>query len=325
LIIDPFAKLSSDQSISSAPSIVEYVQDRIFRTVAYLCAVIIIALVAFILWELGGKALPAIREYGLGFIAGTSWDVTKGEFGVLPEIWGTLYSSLLALFIGGILGIAIAIFLTQGFIHARLATVFRTIVEMLAAIPSVVFGLWGIYVLIPIIRPGAEWLHDHFSWFPMFGTELSGPGLAPAALVLAIMILPTVAAISADAFRRIPYKVKEAAYGMGTTRWEAILKVMLPTASSGILAALVLGFGRALGETMALAMLIGNSNQISLSVFAPANTLAALLASSFPEAGALEIEALMYAALVLLLITFVVNVAGLAVQQYTMRKFEGLK
>jgi phosphate transport system permease protein len=139
------------------------------------------------------------------------------------------------------------------------------------------------------------------------------------------MILPTVAAISADAFQRVPYKVKEAVFGMGTTRWEAILRVMLPTASSGILAALVLGFGRALGETMALAMLIGNSNQISVSLFSPANTLASLLASNFPEAGGIEVEALMYAALVLLAITFVVNVAGLAIQQYAMRKFEGAK
>lgn len=325
LISDPFAGLSSDKTVSGAPSPADYLRDSIFRTIAYICAVVIVALVAFILWELGGKAMPAIKEYGLGFVSGTTWDTNKAEFGVLPEIWGTLYSSLLALLIGGVLGIAIAIFLTQNFIHARLATVFRTIIEMLAAIPSVVFGLWGIYVLIPMLRPGAEWLHEQFGWFPMFGTELSGPGLAPAALVLAIMILPTVAAISADAFRRIPYKVKEAAYGMGTTRWEAILKVMLPTASSGILAALVLGFGRALGETMALAMLIGNSNQISLSVFAPANTLASLLASSFPEAGEIEIQALMYAALVLLVITFFVNVAGLAVQQYTMRKFEGKK
>jgi phosphate transport system permease protein len=204
-----------------------------------------------------------------------------------------------------------------------MAVVFRTTVELLAAIPSVVYGLWGIYVLIPLIRPGAEWLHEEFSWFPLFGTDLSGPGMAPAALVLSIMILPTVAAISVDAFRRIPYKVKEAAYGMGATKWEAILRVMLPTASSGILAALVLGFGRALGETMALAMLIGNSNQISLSLFAPANTLASLLASSFPEAGPGEVHALMYAALVLLVITFVVNVLGLGIQQLTTRKFEG--
>ncbi len=312
-------------SVSKPPTVADYLSDSIFRATAYFCTLLIIALVAFIFWELGGKAWPAIRDYGFGFITGSTWDNNRGQFGVLPEIWGTLYSSLLALFIGGIFGIGIAIFLTQGFIPVRLAAVFRTIVEMLAAIPSVVFGLWGIYVLIPLIRPWAAWLHDHLGWLPFFGSELSGPGMAPAALVLAIMILPTVAAISADALRRIPYKVKEAAYGMGTTRWEAILKVMLPTASSGILAALVLGFGRALGETMALAMLIGNRNQISLSLFSPANTLASLLASNFPEAGRVEVRALMYAAVVLLAITFVVNVVGLVIQQYTMRKFEGTR
>ena len=318
-----FEAAGSSGAISGPPSAGEYLNDRIFRGIAWISAFLIILLTAYILWEIGREAVPAIGTYGLGFITGTTWNVNTNEFGVLPEIWGTLYSSLLALFLGGAFGIAIAIFLTQDFIHHRLATVFRTVIEMLAAIPSVVFGLWGIFVLIPLLKPGAEWLHDHFGWFPLFSTDLAGPGMAPAALVLAIMILPTVAAISVDAFRRIPYKVKEAAYGMGTTRWEAILKVMLPTASSGILAALVLGFGRALGETMALAMLIGNANQISLSLFSPANTLASLLASTFPEAGQVEVQALMYAALVLLVITFLVNVAGLAVQQYTIRKFEG--
>jgi phosphate transport system permease protein len=322
---NPFEQAGAASPITRPPSAAELGNDSIFRSIAFSCALLIIVLVAFILWEIGKEAVPAIQEHGLGFWGGTTWDVNKQQFGVLPEIWGTLYSSLLALLLGGLFGIAIAIFLTQDFIEHRVANVFRTIVELLAAIPSVVYGLWGIYVLIPLIRPGAEWLHEHVGWFPLFSTDLSGPGLAPAALVLAIMILPTVAAISVDAFRRIPYKVKEAAYGMGTTKWEAILKVMLPTASSGILAALVLGFGRALGETMALAMLIGNSNQISWSLFAPANTLASLLASSFPEAGPVEVQALMYAALVLLLITFLVNVVGLGIQQATVRKFEGKK
>ena len=325
MVYDPFKQASSDRTLSAPPSASDYLKDSIFRSFAYFCALVIILLVAYILVELGSQAWPAIKEYGLGFFVGTTWDSNKEVFGVLPEIWGTLYSSLLALIMGGVFGVGIAIFLTQGFLHARVEVTFRTIIELLAAIPSVVYGLWGIYVLIPLLRPVAQWLHESFGWFPLFGSELSGPGLAPAALVLAIMILPTVAAISADAFRRIPYKVKEAAYGMGATKWEVILKVMLPTASSGILAGLVLGFGRALGETMALAMLIGNVNDSSISLFAPANTLASLLASSFPEAGAVEIQALMYAALVLLIITFVVNVAGLAVQQYTMRKFEGKK
>ncbi|AFJ03379.1 Phosphate transport system permease protein PstC [Methylophaga frappieri] len=320
---DPFKSDSSDMTLSAPPSASDYLQDSIFRFFALFCALSIILLVAYIIIELGSQAWPAVQQHGIGFITGTTWDVNQSEFGVLPEIWGTLYSSLLALLIGGILGVAIAIFLTQDFMPAKLSVSFRTIIELLAAIPSVVYGLWGIYVLIPLLRPGANWLHEHLGWFPFFGTELSGPGLAPAALVLAIMILPTVAAISADAFRRIPYKIKEAAFGMGATKWEVILKVMLPTASSGILAGLVLGFGRALGETMALAMLIGNMNNISISLFAPANTLASLLASTFPEASQIEIEALMYAALVLLLITFLVNIGGLMIQQMTMRKFEG--
>jgi phosphate transport system permease protein len=144
--------------------------------------------------------------------------------------------------------------------------------------------------------------------------------MAPASLVLAIMILPTVAAVSQDALRLVPYKVKEAAYGMGTTKWEAILRVLLPAASTGIFGALVLGFGRALGETMALAMLIGNSNQISLSLFSPANTLAALLALNFPEAGPKEVQVLMYAALVLLAITLIVNALGEAIMAVASRK-----
>jgi len=321
----PFGDMESSSPISGPPSSADYFVDRAFHKLAMSSAVLIIGLLLYILWEIGKLALPAMSEYGFAFISGTTWDGSKGTFGVLPEIWGTLYSSLLALMLGGTVGISIAIFLTQDFLKPHVAAVFRTIIELLAAIPSVVYGLWGIYVLIPMLRPVAAWLHQHLGFIPLFSTDLSGPGLAPAALVLAIMILPTVAAITVDAFRRIPYKVKEAAFGLGTTRWEAIIKVMLPTASSGILAALVLGFGRALGETMALAMLIGNRNQISLSLFAPADTLASLLASHFPEAGKVELQALMYAAIVLLLLTFVVNVAGVVIQQVTMRKFEGKK
>lgn len=325
MIFDPFKASASDKTLSMPPSQADFIKDAAFRYFAYFCALSIVLLVAYIVYELGVQALPAIQTHGIDFITGTTWNASEGEFGVLPEIWGTLYSSLIALFIGGLFGVGIAIFLTQSFVSAKIEVTFRTIIELLAAIPSVVYGLWGIYVLIPMLVPVADWLHDTLGWFPLFSSQLGGPGLAPAALVLAIMILPTVAAISTDAFRRIPFKVKEAAYGMGATKWEVILKVMIPTASSGILAGLVLGFGRALGETMALAMLIGNVNNISLSLFDPANTLASLLASTFPEAGEIEIEALMYASLVLLAITLLVNLIGLAVQQYTMRKFEGKK
>lgn len=230
-----------------------------------------------------------------------------------------LYSAFIALLIAGFFGVSMAIFLTQDFLPAKLAAVFRTIVELLAAIPSVVYGLWGIYVVIPAIRPLTAWLNSELGWIPFFGTSLSGPGLLPAALVLAIMILPTIAAVSQDALTGVPMKTKQAAYGMGTTHWEAILKVMVPSAATGIFGSLVLGLGRALGETMALAMLVGNANNISLSLFAPANTLAALLALNFPEAGPNEIEVLMYAALVLMFITLLVNVIGSMIMVYAQR------
>ena len=312
--------LPEGKSLSRPPSMVAYIADRTFFAAAMIAALTIIALVAYIFWEIGGQAAPAIRKDGLAFLVSTRWDAQNASFGILPQIWGTLYSSLLALLIGGVVGVTIAIFLTQDFLPPRVAIVFRTLIEMLAAIPSVVFGLWGIFVVIPFIRPTANWLHETIGFLPFFGTSLSGPGLLPAVIVLAIMILPTVAAISQDALCLVPYKIKEAAYGMGTTRWEAILKVIVPTAAGGISSGLVLGFGRALGETMALAMLIGNANQISLSLFSPANTLAALLASNFPEAGEVERQALMYAALVLLAITLAVNVIGTLALVWTSRK-----
>jgi phosphate transport system permease protein len=311
---------TTSDRVSAPPSRWDYFADRAFRYLAQAGVWLVLALLALILWEIGGKATVGIRDYGVGFLTSTTWDVGRQQFGILPHIWGTLYSSLLALAIGGFFGVVMAIFLTQDFLPPQLALVFRTVVELLAAIPSVVYGLWGLFVVVPALRPLAGWLYDKLGWIPFFGSTLSGPGLAPASLVLAIMILPTVAAVSQDALRLVPYRVKEAAYGLGTTKWEAILKVMLPTAATGIFGALVLGFGRALGETMALAMLIGNSNQISLSLFAPANTLAALLALNFPEAGKREVEVLMYAALVLLAITLVVNVAGEMIMALSARK-----
>ena len=307
-------------SVSAPPTRWDEFADRAFRSLARAATWLILLLLGYMLWSIGSKAGVAMREHGLGFLTSTTWDVAKQQIGVLPQIWGTLYSSLLALLVGGFFGIVMAIFLTQDFLPPRLAQVFRTTVELLAAIPSVVYGLWGLFVVVPAMRPVANWLYEHLGWIPFFGTTLSGPGLAPAGMVLAIMVLPTVAAVSQDALRLVPYRVKEAAYGMGATRWEAILKVMLPAAATGIFGAVVLGFGRALGETMALAMLIGNSNQISLSLFSPANTLAALLALNFPEAGPREVQVLMYAALVLLAITLVVNVIGEGIMTLSARR-----
>ncbi|VVO65951.1 MULTISPECIES: phosphate ABC transporter permease subunit PstC [Pseudomonas] len=318
-MIQPFVVPVNPDSACRPPSTKDFLVDRTFRALARIGVVLILALVFALVFEVGRKALPGMEKHGLDVLFGTVWDVNQGKYGILPAIWGTLYSAFIALLIAGVFGVSMAIFLTQDFLPAQLAAIFRTIVELLAAIPSVVYGLWGIYVVIPAIRPLTDWLNSELGWIPFFGTTLSGPGLLPAALVLAIMILPTIAAVSQDALTAVPMKTKQAAYGMGTTHWEAILKVMVPSAATGIFGSLVLGLGRALGETMALAMLVGNANNISLSLFAPANTLAALLALNFPEAGPNEVEVLMYAALVLMFITLLVNVIGSMIMVYAQR------
>jgi phosphate transport system permease protein len=312
--LTPFAKeTTASASISRPPAKLDVVMDRSFRGLTFVFAGLTVVLVLYLLGQVGRNAAPAMQQYGLSFITSTIWDVNRSRFGVLPAIWGTMYSSVLALLLGGFFGVSIAIFLTQDFLPPKVEVVFKNIVELLTAIPSVVYGLWGIFVVIPTIRPAADWLHAHLGWIPLFRTTLSGPGMLPTAIVLTIMILPTISAVSRDALSAVPYRLKEATFGIGATRWEAILRVMLPTASTGILGALVLGFGRALRETMALAMLVGNSSQLSLSLFSPANTLAALLALNFPEADKPQEQALMYAAVILLAITLLVNICGEAV------------
>jgi len=306
--------------------------DFLFRRLCFAFAATTVVLILLLVVEIGAKAIPAFREHGLHFLYSQTWDPNRGVFGILPEIWGTLYTSLLALFFGTLFGVAAAIFLSEGYasegvfkilklfnvqfhpfwgkLPERLEVLLKNLIELLAAVPSVVYGLWGLFVVIPLIRPACNWLHHHFGWFPLFSTDLSGPGILPAVFVLSIMILPTITAISRNALISVPPKLRMAAYGLGATRWETILGVLVPTASRGIFGAIVLAFGRALGETMALAMLVGNANRLTVSLFSPANTLAALLANSFPEAGAKEIPVLMYAALVLLAITLVVNIFG---------------
>jgi phosphate transport system permease protein len=317
--------LPTTPGVSRPPTGPELFGDRFFRGLTFAFAWLTILLVAFIVYQLASTAAPTVQKEGTAPLTGTQWDAGRGRFGFLPHIFGTLYSSVLGVALGGLFGVAVAIVLTEGFLPAAVTLVLKNIIELLAAIPSVVYGLWGIFVVIPAIRGGCNWLHEHMSWFPPFSTPLRGPGLLPAALVLAIMVLPTVTAISRDAIASVPIKLREAAYGLGATRWETILGVVLPTASRGIYGSILLAFGRALGETMALAMLVGNAtfqgwslgDPKSWSIFEPANTLAALLANQFPEAGRVEVSALMYAALVLLAITLAVNVLGTLVLRRT--------
>jgi phosphate transport system permease protein len=339
--------MSPEVQISQPPSRFQLFSDAVFRRLCLVFAWLSVLLVVFIVLRIAFAAAPAIRQYGGGFLSGRTWDANKGQYAILPEIWGTLYSSLLALFFGTAFGVAAAVFLSEGFLASILfgtlrifglefhrvwgkipeqaENLLRNLIELLAAIPSVVYGLWGLFVVIPLIRPMCNWLHLKMGWLPIFGTDLSGPGMLPAAIVLSIMVLPTITAISRDALTSVPPKLRMAAYGLGATRWETILAVILPTATRGIFGGIVLAFGRALGETMALAMLVGNANQISVSLFSPANTLAALLANTFPEARPKDVSILMYAALVLLAITLLVNMAGAVILERASRDSEGGK
>jgi len=327
--------------ITQAPTRGQTLLDKAFRGLSFLFACLTILLVTFIVLKITLSALPAMRQDGLSFLTGRVWDPNTGQHGIAAEIWGTLYTSILALVIGTAFGVAAALFLSEGYmgqaifallrhfdlhlhpfwsnVPDRLEDLLRQLIELLAAIPSVVYGLWGLFVVIPLIRPVCNWLHLKLGWMALFSTDLAGPGVLPAVIVLAIMILPTITAISRDALVSVPSKLRMAAYGLGATRWESIFAVILPAASRGIFGGMVLAFGRALGETMALAMLVGNANRISISLFSPANTLAALLANNFPEAGPKEVGILMYAALVLLAITLVVNIFGALILQRASR------
>ncbi len=298
-------------AIARPPTPREQWLDLSFRWATRILAGFSALLVVFIVLLIAKQAWPAIEKFGPQFVTSTKWDAGKGQFGILPEIFGTVVSSLIGVALATVFGIAVAVFLTQEFIPRWLETILKNVITLLAAIPSVVYGLWGIFVVIPAIRPACNWLHDRFGWFPLFSTPLVSVGMMPAAFVLAIMILPTITAISRDAIAAVDPLLGEASFGMGATRWETIFGVTIPTSKRGIYGSVVLGLGRAFGETMALAMLVGSVNVISPSLFSPANTLAALLANKFPEAASkIDLGALMYAALVLLLLTLVVNIVG---------------
>ncbi len=271
----------------------ERILDTVFKWVAKIFALAIAGVLVWIAIEVAIAAQPAISEFGANFLVNSTWNPVNKEYGVWPAIYGTIVSSFIALLISVPIGIGVAIFLSEDYLPPLVQRILVFLVELLAAIPSVVYGLWGIFVLIPFLK--------NF-------TPLRGPGMLPAALILSVMILPVIAAISRDAITNVPSSLRQAAVGLGATRWEAILKIVIPAASSGIIGGIMLALGRALGETMAVTMLIGNSNKVSLSVFEPSNTISSLLANQFAEASGLQVSALMYAALILFAITLVVNI-----------------
>lgn len=267
--------------------------DSSFYWISKLLAMAIAGILIWITVQVALAGIPAMSKFGLSFLTTSSWNPVNSNYGVLPAIYGTIVSSFIALLISVPIGLGVAIFLSEDYLPPAAQRVIVFLVELLAAVPSVVYGLWGIFVLIPFLKGISP---------------LRGPGMLPAALILSVMILPTIAAISRDAITNVPGGLRQAAVGLGATRWEAILQIILPAASSGIIGGIMLALGRALGETMAVTMLIGNSNKVDYSIFQPSNTISSLLANQFAEASGLQVAALMYAALILFAITLVVNI-----------------
>ncbi|MET0254088.1 MAG: phosphate ABC transporter permease subunit PstC, partial [Terrimicrobiaceae bacterium] len=300
-----------------------------FRMLCWVASAAAVATLAWIIFEIGRQAVPSMQKFGLDFLTDSRWVPNRNIFGVAPFLIGTAVSSLIALIFALPLGLAIAIFLSEDFLPLPVRQVVRFTVEMLAAIPSVVYGLWGIFVVIPLVQAFGAWAVVAFKNIAVLNTIFAPPAygnsMLTASLVLALMILPTITAISRSALVAVPGTLREGAYALGSTRWEAILGVILPTAAPGIVAATILALGRAMGETMAVAMLIGNSSRLTWSLLSPAGTLAGLLANQFGEAEGLQVSSLMYAALLLVVLTLLVNMAGEAVLRYTQKKTAGIR
>ena len=267
-----------------------------------------ISLLLWMGWIIFTAALPAIQAFGLGFVTRQEWDVTQLQFGAKTYLYGTIVSSAVALLFAVPVGIMMAIITSEKFLPGWIRSTLGFFIELIASIPSVIIGFWGIFVLIPFMKPIQLALHQQLGWIPLFGTETFGPSLLVAGTILAVMILPTIAAISRDVMLAIPQDLRTASLSLGATRWEMIATVLVPASLSGIIGAIMLALGRALGETMAVTMVIGNSDQVSASLLDSSNTIPSILANQFPEAlDPLHIGALMYLALILFALTLIVN------------------
>lgn len=294
--------------------------DVVFRTAIFAMSFVMVLIVGAMIVALASHSMLSIREFGFGFLTGREWNPIKGQFGALAFIYGTIVSSLIALVISVPLSLGIAIFLVEQapYFISRPITF---LVELLAAIPSVVYGLWGIFVLAPFLRVYVEPpMARRFGWLPLFQGPITGIGLFTGGIILAIIVTPIISAVARDVLSAVPNTQREAALALGATKWETTL-VVLANGASGIAGAVILGLGRAIGETMAVTMVIGNRPEISLSLFQPSYTLASVIANEFTEATAdVYLSSLVELGLILFIVTFVVNaIARVLVWRVTRR------
>jgi len=302
---------SSGRSILERP-LRARLPDRALRWVLTALAAGILVLIGYFFVRLIVEAEPALSKFGvLGFTFDNNWDVSRSIYGALPLVVGTLITSAIALVIGVPVAVATALYLTE-LCPRRLRGLLTVLLELLAAVPSVVYGLWGVFVLIPHLRGAEQWFGRTFDWVPFVGPDVAGPNYFIAGLILAIMILPIVSAISREVIATVPEAHKEASLALGATRWEMIRMAVLPYSRAGITGAAMLGLGRAIGETIAVTLVIGNAPQIGHTIFAQGYTLAAVIANEFGEAANNQLHraSLIAAGLVLFVLTLVVNMAA---------------
>jgi len=303
----------------------DWIGDRLLLILTLLASLASVALMALIAWRVFRGASLSWSTFGLGFLTGTTWDATHDVYGAGTLLYGTAVTSLMALLIAGPLAIAIALFLTE-LAPRWIREVIGPLVEMLAAVPSVVLGLWGILVLGPFAADHIEpWLGRWFGWIPLFSGDPSSSGVFIAGLILAIMVVPIVASICRELFLAVPDELEDGALALGATRWEVVRGVILSSSKPGIGAALILGLGRALGEAIAVTQVIGSATAINVSLFAPGDTLASRIASQFQGAGTkLQTSSLFYLAAILLVIGLVTNlIAQLIVRRYDVQRTTG--
>ncbi len=285
------------------------IPDAIFRLVMMACGVCVLALVAVIIYELATKSALSWHAFGWKFFFQSDWDPVNESFGALPFVYGTVVSSILALILAVPLAVGVAVFITEmSPPWARGALAFTT--ELLAAIPSVIYGLWAIFVLVPLLRLYVEpWLAKYLGWTGLFDGPAYGIGMLAAGIILAIMVVPIISAITREVMTAVPRQQREAVLALGATRWEMIRTGVLRNARAGIMGGVILGLGRALGETMAVTMVIGNRPEIAKSLLAPGYTMASVIANEFSEAtGNVYLSALVEVGLALFIVTIIVNI-----------------
>jgi len=282
--------------------------DNIFKWMTFLFAFSVLAILLLMVVEMVEESLPAIDTFGWGFITGQDWDAVQESFGALPFIWGSVVTSILALLLATPLSVGTALFITE-IVPKKAGGVVASLVELLAAIPSVIYGLWGVLVMAPWVqRSVGPFLIDHLGFLPFFKGPAYGVGILAAVFILMIMVVPIITSITKEVILAVPQSQREAAIALGATRWEMLRIAVLPYGKSGILGAVILGLGRAIGETMAVTMVIGNTPQIFTSLLAPGYTMPSVIANEFAEASSeLHSAALMEIGLILLVVTLIIN------------------